>query len=84
MRVLYGMLDQASVNSFIVYNLLEHNKLMNRKQFMLDLTLELVKPFLSVRLTNPTLQTTLRLQVESFLDYNQRDNQKIKSSGSTS
>jgi len=68
MRFFYGMIDQANVNSFIIYNLLKDNKKMYRKDFIQDLSMTLIKPFLVHRLSLP-LRTVLRLQLESFVSY---------------
>lgn len=69
MRYFYGMLDQANVNSFIIYNLLESNEKKYRKDYILDLSMALIKPFMAHRLIYPTLQTVLRIQIERFLHY---------------
>ncbi|XP_071564529.1 piggyBac transposable element-derived protein 4-like [Temnothorax nylanderi] len=69
MRYFYGMLDQANVNSLILYTLCENNVKMKPTDFILDLSLALIKPFLSRRLTITTLRSDLRVQIESFLKY---------------
>jgi len=69
MRFFYGIMDQANVNSFIIYNLLKDNKKMYRKDFIRNLSMTLIKPFLIHRLSLPSLRTVLRLQIESFVSY---------------
>lgn len=69
MRYFYGMLDQANVNSFIIYNLLESNEKKYRKDYILDLSMTLIKPFMAHRLIYPTLQTVLRIQIKRFIHY---------------
>ncbi|XP_036145519.1 piggyBac transposable element-derived protein 4 isoform X1 [Monomorium pharaonis] len=68
LRLFYGMLDQASVNSFVLYNINEGNELMKRLKFMFELSLALVKPFLIRRLATPTLRLKLRNMIEDFLE----------------
>ena len=64
----YGMLDQANVNSYILYNLNEENVAMKRMQFIFELSLQLVKPVLVRRLATPTLRVGLRHSIEEFLN----------------
>lgn len=45
---------------------------MKRSAFILDLSLAVIRPFLSRRLTLPTLRLKLRLQIEEFLEYKDR------------
>lgn len=68
MRFFYGMLDQANVNSFIIYNLISSNKTINRHDYILDLSLSLIKSFLIMKLKLPTLQATLRSEIEAILN----------------
>ena len=67
MRMFYGMLDQANVNCFILYNLNSDNPGLKRRDFIQELSLALLKPFLQSRLTIPTLRFSIRLQIENFL-----------------
>lgn len=69
MRYFYRMLDQANVNSFIIYNLLKDNEEKYRKDYIRNLSMALIKSFLAHRLTYPTLRTVLRMQIENFIDY---------------
>ena len=64
----YGMLDQANVNSFILYNLDEENVAMKRMEFIFELSLQLVKPLWVRRLATPTLPVGLRLSIAEFLN----------------
>jgi hypothetical protein len=68
-ETLYEMLDQTSVNSFIIYNLLKDNPEKCRKDYIRELTIALIKPFLTHPLAFSTLRTVLRTQIESFIDY---------------
>ena len=72
LRMFFGMLDQAVVNSFILFSLLENNAKMSRSAYMLELSLGLIKPLLVRRLLSPSLQTQLRLQIEEFVKYEDR------------
>ena len=64
----YGMLDQANVNSFILYNLNEENVAMKRMEFIFELSLQLVKLLLVRRLATSTLRVELRHSIEEFLN----------------
>ncbi|XP_077282547.1 uncharacterized protein LOC143908672, partial [Temnothorax americanus] len=68
LRSLYGMLDQASVNSFILYNLNQSNTPMKRIEYIMELSMQLVKPTLIKRLATPTLRSNLRSMIKDFLD----------------
>ena len=59
-RYFYEILDQASVNSFIIYNLLKDNS-EKCKDYIRELTIALIKPFLTHRLTYSRLRTVLRV-----------------------
>lgn len=67
-RSFYGMLDQAGVNSFILYNLNQFNAPLKRLDYLRELALQLVKPTLIKRLAKPTLRIGLRNTIEEFLD----------------
>jgi len=59
-RMMYGILDQAAVNSHILFCLNESNKIMLRHEYQLNLAMALVTPYMSQRLTQPTLRLSVR------------------------
>ncbi|CAD6244036.1 GSCOCG00013217001-RA-CDS [Cotesia congregata] len=67
-RSFYGILDQAGVNSFILYNLNQFNAPLKPLDYLRELALQLVKPTLIKRLATPTLRIGLRNTIEEFLD----------------
>lgn len=72
MRILYGILDQCNVNAYILYSLCSTNKLLYRRQFIIDLCTALVKPMLIHRLTLPTLRVSIRNIITDFVEYKER------------
>lgn len=72
MRILYFILDQSNVNAFILYSLCSANSLVQRRDFIFNLSLALVKPLLQHRLTLPTLRLSLRKTILEFLSPNER------------
>lgn len=72
MRILYGILDQCNVNAYILYSLCSANKLLYRRQFIIDLCTDLVKPMLIQRLTLPTLRLSVRHIITDFVEYEDR------------
>ena len=66
-RSFYGMLDQANVNSFVLYNLIQSNPPMRRMEYIMELSMQLVKPLLVRRLAIPTLRINLRSIIREFL-----------------
>lgn len=67
MRVWFGMMDQSGINAMVLYNLKEGNKKMKRREFLKDLSLSLVKPFLQSRLDRGNLRRSLRVMICSIL-----------------
>ncbi|XP_051162149.1 piggyBac transposable element-derived protein 4-like [Leptopilina boulardi] len=66
-RMFYGMLDQAGVNSFVLFNLNQDNRPMKRLEYLMELSLQLVHPYLVRRLETPTLRGTLRSLIQDFI-----------------
>jgi len=64
--MLYSMLDQGNVNSFILYNLNQSNSPMKRMEYIMELSMQLVKPLLVKRLVTPTLRINLRSMIQDF------------------
>ena len=62
------MLDQANVNSFVLYNLNQSNPPMRRMEYIMGLSMQLVKPLLVTRLATPTLRISLRTIIREFLE----------------
>lgn len=70
MAVLYGILNMAFVNSFIIYghNMIKNKeKPLNRREFMKRLSTELVTPWMEKRLEAPTLKSSVRENISQIL-----------------
>lgn len=67
MRMFYGMLDHANVNSFILYMFRELNDVMTRQDFMFELANSLIQPELKRRLLRPGLHVNMRSLIKTFL-----------------
>ena len=77
----YGMLNIASINSYIIYvNNLHKSRQrpMNRKMFMLELSRQLTFPWLRSRLNIPTLQRSLRSAIEDIVKEKPVDERPIQ------
>lgn len=77
MRILYYILDQSNINAFILYSLCSVNNLVQRRDFIFDLSLTLVKPMLQHRLTFPTLRNSLRTTILEFLSPDERPDDDV-------
>jgi len=69
MRFFYGLLDQAGINAFILFFLRHKNARMNRRDFLKELVLSLVKPSLERRLTVRTLKSNLKQNIKEILGF---------------
>ncbi|XP_033222609.1 uncharacterized protein LOC117176468 [Belonocnema kinseyi] len=67
LRVFYGMIDQSGVNSCALYNFNYVNERLPHRQFLIQLSAGLLEPFLRRRLTNVTLQRSLKACIISML-----------------
>ncbi|XP_018368816.1 PREDICTED: uncharacterized protein LOC108764906 [Trachymyrmex cornetzi] len=67
MRLFFGMLDQAVVNSNILYNLNDRNNAMKRYNFIEDLAIMLAGPYMQNRLQHANLQKRLRISICAIL-----------------
>lgn len=72
LRVFYGMLDGAGINSYVILNankekLNPNSKRIPRRQFLQKLAMQLVIPHLKNRLKVPTLSRYLRLLISDVL-----------------
>jgi len=67
-RIFYGMMDQAAVNSFVLYTLNADNQVMTRDKFMLDLSMTLIKPYFIERLSRPNVHISAKYLIKAFLD----------------
>lgn len=67
LRFFYGILDQASINAFILFSLNKDNNVDNRREFNENLALHLLTPFLTNRLRISTLRLQVRGSIESIL-----------------
>ncbi|XP_018374167.1 PREDICTED: piggyBac transposable element-derived protein 4-like [Trachymyrmex cornetzi] len=73
MRFFFGMLDQAGVNAYRLYELNQQNQQINRRSFLKNLTLSLIKPELERRLTILTLRKSLKLMIWEILNVEDPD-----------
>jgi len=62
------MLDQAVVNSFVLYTLNANNQVITRNEFLLELSMALIKPFLLKLLLRPNLHVSIQCRLKPFLD----------------
>jgi len=67
-RIFYGMLDQAAVNSFVLYTLNANNQVITRDRFLLELSMALIKPHLIKLLSRTNLHVLVQCRLKSFLD----------------
>jgi len=67
MRFFLGMLDQASVNSCILYNFIPANKIKNKKEYLKDLSFSLIKPHLEERVQKPGLNKHIISNLKNIL-----------------
>ncbi|XP_074034512.1 uncharacterized protein [Leptinotarsa decemlineata] len=72
MRVFYGMLDGSGINSMILLTFAKEDwaekKTRTRRNFLKELGMSLVIPFLRERLRLPTLRRSLRQKIMEILD----------------
>jgi len=68
----YTVLDQAAVNSFVLYTLNANNQVITRDRFLLELSMVLIKPILIERCIqlsqNPKILIRDKYVIKSFLD----------------
>jgi len=69
-RIFYSMLDQAAVNSFVLYTLNANNPVITRDRFLLEISMGLIKPYLLKLLLRPNLHILVQYRLKSFLDEN--------------
>jgi len=62
------MLDYAAVNSFVLYTLNANNDKMKRKEFLLELSMALIKPYLVKVLWSGNLHISNYFAPKTFLD----------------
>lgn len=67
MRFFFAMLDQSGINSMVLYLLNMTNKRMTRRAYLHELSSQLIKPSLQVRLQTPTLRRNVRTLIEDIL-----------------
>jgi len=68
LRIFYGMLDQAAVNSYVLYTLNANNRLITRDNFLLALSMTLIKPYLKKLLSCSNSHILVQYRLKSFLD----------------
>lgn len=67
MRFFMGMLDQAAVNSSILYNFIPTNAIKNRREFLKELSLALVMPYLQERAQLPGLHRDVKYNISKII-----------------
>jgi len=67
-RIFHGMLDQAAVNSFVLYTLNANNQIITRDRFLLELSMALIKPYLMKLLSSHNLRNSVQYRLKFFLD----------------
>lgn len=68
--VFYGMINMASINSYVIYTfntLKKGEKPISRYQYMIDLSLRLAKPWMQHRYNTKTLRRYLRQDIAEIL-----------------
>lgn len=73
MRLFFGVMDQAGVNSAILYNSREANPTLNRRDFAKELVHSLLKPHVEARLQKITLRRNIRTLIGDIRGMNKRD-----------
>jgi len=68
LRYFYGMLDQAAFNSLVLYTSTFDNQVMTREEFLLDLSMALIKPYLIKSLSDPNIPLSVKYKKKFFLD----------------
>ena len=71
MRLFFRILDQAGVNSCILWNLIADHEVLCRREFLKSLVLSLVKPHLQDRLQVPRLPRNTRINIREILHENE-------------
>ncbi|XP_071056421.1 piggyBac transposable element-derived protein 4-like [Onthophagus taurus] len=69
LRFLFGMVDQAGINAYIIFNLSTKPDKPNRKQFLNKLGVQLARNYMEYRLKGK-LPNELRKDIEKVLDIN--------------
>ena len=67
LRIFYGMLDQAGVNSCILHNLNSSNVKLSQRKFLRELSNALLQPHLHSRLANISLTKSLKACLSNLL-----------------
>jgi len=78
LRIFYGMLDQAAVNSFVLYTLNANNRIITRDTFLLELSMALIKPYIIKLLSRPSVHILNQCRLKSFLDLPEEDVRKLR------
>jgi len=67
-RIFYGMLDQALVNSYVLFTLNINKSMMERDLYSQDVSMALLKPFLIRRLLSADVNLSIKSLIEPFLE----------------
>jgi len=67
LRLFFGIIDQAGVNSCILWNLLAEHEIYTRREFLNNLVLALVKPYLHDRMNIPRLPKETQQNIRVIL-----------------
>jgi len=71
LHLFFGVLDQAGVNSCILWNLIADHEILSRREFLKSLVLALVKPHLQDRMQIPNLLRNTKLNIREILGENE-------------
>lgn len=67
LRFFLGMLDQAAVNSCILYNFNPEHEMRNQRIFLEDLAISLIVPYLRERFKQHNIHKTIKLNIKQIL-----------------
>ncbi|XP_018403103.1 PREDICTED: piggyBac transposable element-derived protein 3-like [Cyphomyrmex costatus] len=77
-RLFFSMLDQAVVNSNILYNLNDINNVTERYNFIENLAIMLAGPYMQNRLQHATIQNRLKISICAILQIEEPQSEKRK------
>lgn len=76
LRIFFGMLDQAGVNSAILYKLRAANSVLNRRSFLKELSFTLIQSHLECRIRNQYLPKNIRNIIHEVLEIEEAPEKK--------
>lgn len=78
LRLFFGIIDQAGVNTCILWNLLTDHDILNRSAFLEELSLALIKPHLNDRMQLPRLPRATKNNIRIILGTNDATNNTLQ------